>query len=194
MRSLILDLRNNPGGIFESALDVSELLLPGGKPIVSVKGRDPRECASFSSSGKRARPQYPLVVLVNEGSASASEIVAGAVQDNKRGTVAGGRTFGKAAVQEVIPLKDGSALKLTTASYYTPAGRLIKNGGIVPDVIFKGHKASGEKASDVPEEVLKEREVATGAASVTAGGKGQERDADLEEAVALIGKMVPDGS
>jgi carboxyl-terminal processing protease len=134
MDSLILDLRNNPGGLLDGAVDVAERFLPKDAVIVSIKSRDPAEDAVFKSSGRFVRPEYPLAVLVNEGSASASEIVSGAIKDNRRGIVIGAKTFGKASVQTIIPLKDGSAIRFTTASYVTPSGKMIKGEGIVPDV------------------------------------------------------------
>ena len=121
MDSLILDLRNNPGGLLESAIDVSEKFIPKDEIIVSTKSRSPAQNAVYRSRGVLTHPSWPLIVLVNEGSASAAEIVAGAIQDNKRGVILGGKTFGKGSVQTVIPLKDNSALRLTTASYLTPS-------------------------------------------------------------------------
>lgn len=149
MDSLILDLRNNPGGLLETSVDVTEHFLPKDKVIVSIKSRTPSQNAVFKSSGKFYRSDYPLVVLVNEGSASASEIVAGAVQDNKRGIILGMKTFGKASVQTVIPLRDGSALRLTTASYYTPGGRMIRNQGIIPDVVVEEKEPVAKKGTGV---------------------------------------------
>lgn len=134
MDSLILDLRNNPGGLLDGAVDVAERFLSKDKVIVSIKSRTQAQNAAFRSSGRIAHTDFPLIVMVNEGSASASEIVAGAVKDNKRGIVIGMKTFGKASVQTVIPLKDGSAIKFTTAYYLTPSGKLIKDEGIMPDV------------------------------------------------------------
>ncbi len=148
MRSLILDLRNNPGGLLETASDVAERFLPKDAVIVSIKSRVPEENGIFRSSGNFTVKDYPLAVLVNGGSASASEVVAGAIQDNKRGVILGGRTFGKASVQTVAPLKDGSAIRFTSAYYYTPGGRLIKKEGITPDVIV----GSNGSADGVPDE------------------------------------------
>ncbi|MCM8761128.1 MAG: S41 family peptidase [Candidatus Omnitrophica bacterium] len=155
MDSLILDLRNNPGGLLEGAVDVAERFLPKDKVIVSIKARVPSENAIFKSSGRFNRGDYPLIVIVNEGSASASEIVAGAIKDNKRGIVIGTKTFGKASVQTVIPLKDGSALRFTTASYLTPSGKLIKNEGIMPDVVVERDRSETKKKDvvDIFEEV-----------------------------------------
>lgn len=156
MDALILDLRNNPGGLLESAVAVSERFLPKDSLIVSIKARSPEQNVEFKSSGKFTRPDKPLIVMVNEGSASGSEIVAGAVQDNKRGLILGMKTFGKASVQTVIPLKDGSALRLTTASYYTPNGKLIRNEGIAPDVVAEREKpspAEKEESEDIFEKL-----------------------------------------
>ncbi len=134
MDSLILDLRNNPGGLLDSAIDVSEKFIPKDGIIVSTKSRLPAQNAVYRSKGVLTHPFLPLIVLVNEGSSSAAEIVAGAIQDNKRGVIMGARTFGKASVQAVIPLKDNSALRLTTAYYFTPSGKSINNHGVIPDV------------------------------------------------------------
>jgi len=133
--ALILDLRNNPGGLLKAAAEVGEQLLPKG-PVVHIKERS-GQTHSIYSSGKSPYLDWPLVVLVNEGSASASEIVAGAVQDTKRGLLVGEKTFGKGSVQTVYPLQDGSGLALTTAKYFTPSGRSIHKIGIQPDVKVK---------------------------------------------------------
>lgn len=131
---LILDLRNNPGGLLQSAVEVTNRFVAKGSLIVYTKGRKPTQNMSFKA---KADPitNIPLIVLVNGGSASASEIVAGAVQDLKRGIIVGEKTFGKGSVQSVIPLKDGSALKLTTAKYFTPNGRSIQGKGMTPDIV-----------------------------------------------------------
>lgn len=133
LQGLILDLRNNPGGLLDQAIKVSDIFLDEGL-IVSTKGRDPNQNMEvFASKGGQSR-SYPMVVMVNEGSASASEIVAGALQDNKRALVLGTKTFGKGSVQTILPLSDGSGLRLTTARYYTPGGRAIQLKGIIPDI------------------------------------------------------------
>ncbi|MGM0664979.1 MAG: S41 family peptidase [Thermodesulfobacteriota bacterium] len=133
LEGLVLDLRNNPGGLLDQAIKVSDLFLDKGL-IVSTKGRDPKQNMEiFASKGDQPR-SYPIVVMVNEGSASASEIVAGALQDNKRALVLGTKTFGKGSVQTILPLADGSGLRLTTARYYTPEGRAIQLKGIIPDI------------------------------------------------------------
>jgi len=133
LKGLILDLRNNPGGLLSQAVKVSDLFLDEGV-IVSTRGRDKAQNISMSAHRNGTERRYPIIVLVNGGSASASEIVAGALQDNKRALILGTRTFGKGSVQTIIPLADGSGLRLTTARYYTPSGRSIQLSGIVPDV------------------------------------------------------------
>jgi carboxyl-terminal processing protease len=136
MQALVLDLRWNPGGLLEQAVDVCQKFLPRGELVVTTEGRN-----SAQNSTRRARGRgdqldgMPIVVLVNLGSASASEIVAGCLQDLKRAIVLGERTFGKGSVQSIIPLQDGSALRLTTAKYYTPSHKVIHEQGITPDIV-----------------------------------------------------------
>jgi carboxyl-terminal processing protease len=132
LKGLILDLRNNPGGLLSQAVRVADEFLDSGL-IVSIKGRDKKEEKSIAHKNSTPR-KYPLIVLINEGSASASEIVAGALQDNKRALILGSTTFGKGSVQTLFPLSDGSGLRLTTAIYYTPRGRSIQASGIEPDI------------------------------------------------------------
>ena len=160
IEGLIIDLRNNPGGLLEAAVHVTEEFLPSDKPIVSIKGRGKVQNSEFKSHLYKSYTQWPMVVLVNEGSASGSEIFAGALQDYKRAIILGVNTFGKGSVQTVIPLKDGSALRLTTSKYYTPKGRTINKDGIKPDIVVesdqnhKKPKADEEKKlEDVFEEV-----------------------------------------
>ena len=130
---LVLDLRNNPGGVLSAAVEVSDAFLDEGL-IVYTEGRNPSSRLSFSATPGDVLDGAPLVVLVNGGSASASEIVAGALQDHHRGIITGSKTFGKGSVQTILPLGNGSALKLTTARYYTPSGRSIQAEGIEPDI------------------------------------------------------------
>ena len=137
MQSLILDLRNNPGGLLTAAIDVSEQFVGLNRLIVYIKTREGRK-DDYVSRIKDQPEDYPMIVLVNEGSASASEIVAGALQDWGRSVVVGVQTFGKGSVQTILPLGDGSGLRLTTAKYYTPKGRSIHGIGISPDIIVKG--------------------------------------------------------
>jgi len=133
IKGLILDLRNNPGGLLDEAVDVSDLFLDSGV-IVTIKGRGAEEKTDFSAQLEGTMPPWPMVVLVNQGSASASEIVAGALQDYGRAVIMGSKTFGKGSVQTIIPLEDGSGIRLTTARYYTPKGRTIHEKGIQPDI------------------------------------------------------------
>ncbi|MDA8560906.1 S41 family peptidase [Nitrospinae bacterium] len=131
---LILDLRNNPGGLLNQAVEVTDRFLNRENLIVYTKGRSEEQNMRFTSHDKVAGVSYPLIILVNGGSASASEIVAGALQDLNRAVILGTPTFGKGSVQTIIPLSDGSALRLTTARYYTPSGRVIQENGIQPDI------------------------------------------------------------
>jgi carboxyl-terminal processing protease len=135
MQGLILDLRNNPGGLLNSAVDVCAQFLPPGTQVVSTQGRaasQQRDYATSSSTKERSR--FPLAVLVNEGSASGAEIVSGALKDLHRAIVVGEITFGKGSVQNVMQLPDGSALRFTTAKYYTPGKQVIQGNGIVPNI------------------------------------------------------------
>jgi len=136
LEGLVLDLRSNPGGLLDAAVDVSDLFLDRGV-IVSTKGRVAMSSAEFQAQPGDVLKGAPLVVLVDGGSASASEIVAGALQDSRRALILGQRTFGKGSVQSVLPLASGEAIKLTTALYYTPSGRSIQAEGIEPDVLLQ---------------------------------------------------------
>ena len=134
LKGMILDLRNNPGGLLEQAVDVSEDFIPDGE-IVSTRARHAEDSQRWNAKGTDLIAGVPLVVLINGGSASASEIVAGALQDHKRGVIEGTRSFGKGSVQTVIPMPGDGAIRLTTARYYTPSGRSIQGLGIAPDVV-----------------------------------------------------------
>jgi carboxyl-terminal processing protease len=133
LKGVVLDLRNNPGGLLSQAIEVSDIFLDSGV-IVSTKGRDSSQNIMATAHKDEKQRDYPIIVLVNEGSASASEIVAGALQDNKRAIILGTRTFGKGSVQTILPLSDGSGLRLTTSLYYTPSGKSIQLSGITPDI------------------------------------------------------------
>ncbi|BHH82980.1 S41 family peptidase [Desulforhopalus sp. 52FAK] len=133
IKGLILDLRNNPGGLLLQAVNISDIFLSAGT-IVSTKGRITEQNTIFSAHDNSTETDYPMVVLVNEGSASAAEIVAGAIQAHKRGIIVGNQTFGKGSVQTIIPLPDGAGLRMTTAKYYTPDDKSIQALGITPDV------------------------------------------------------------
>jgi carboxyl-terminal processing protease len=138
MQSIILDLRNNPGGLLTSAVETTEQFIPPGKVVVSIKGRDAKKSSDdYHSGNRKPYDNYPMIVLVNGGSASASEIVSGALQDWGRAIILGTQTFGKGSVQTILQLSDGSGLRLTTAKYYTPKGRSIQNIGITPDIVVK---------------------------------------------------------
>jgi len=146
IKGLILDLRNNPGGLLSEAVRVADVFLPEGKLVVYTKGRKDEE--KYYAKEEPLVPEYmPVVVLINKGSASASEIVTGALQDHHRAIIVGEKSFGKASVQNIIPLEDGSALKLTVAYYYTPSGRLIHKKGIEPDVKVSMNEKVWEKLS-----------------------------------------------
>src|SRR5258705_3898520 len=135
MDALIIDLRNNPGGLLESARQVASKFVPAGELIVSTEGRDPAQKLVYKSDRGKKRLNYPIVLLVNNGSASGSEIVAGALQDLKRAVLVGETTFGKGSVQSILSLRDGSAVRLTTAKYYTPSHKVIHEHGVTPDII-----------------------------------------------------------
>jgi len=136
MKGLVLDLRDNPGGILNQAIEVSDLFLEEGE-ILSIKGRDGRNTKVFKAHSDEVKRDYPIVVLINGGSASASEIVAGALQDQKRALILGTTSFGKGSVQTVETLRDGYGLKFTIARYYTPSGRSIQAKGVEPDVVVE---------------------------------------------------------
>lgn len=153
LKGLILDLRNNPGGVLNAAVDVSDVFLDKGL-IVYTEGRIKDSELRFSAKPVDVFDNVPMVVLVNEGSASASEIVAGALQDHKRAVVMGQKTFGKGSVQTILPMSNQAAVKLTTARYYTPSGRSIQASGITPDITIEKLKVS--KIEDDGNAVVKE--------------------------------------
>lgn len=157
LKGIVLDLRNNPGGLLDQAVSVSDAFLKNGD-IVSIKGRDDGAQRTYSAKAQADDVEVPLVVLINAGSASASEIVAGALRDQKRALIMGERSFGKGSVQNIIPLADGSGLKLTVALYYTPNGSSIQAEGIVPDVevVFEPPKAEDR---DTPRLMVREQDL-----------------------------------
>jgi len=146
LKGLVLDLRNNPGGLLQAAIDVTDLFIDQGL-IVYTKGRLDNSEQNYFANSRTSIGDTPLVILVNSGSASASEIVAGALQDHKRGIVMGTSSFGKGSVQTILPLNNEHALKLTTALYYTPLGRSIQAEGIEPDIVVERAKISQEQQS-----------------------------------------------
>jgi carboxyl-terminal processing protease len=157
LKGLILDLRDNPGGLLNQAISTADLFLDKGK-IVSIKGRFDKHTKSYEARAKGTFPKYPMVVLINGGSASASEIVAGALQDNKRALVLGTVSFGKGSVQTVEALRDGYGLKYTIALYYTPNDRSIQAHGIEPDVLVK-QRWLDENGTQADETRLKEKDL-----------------------------------
>ena len=142
MKGIVLDLRNNPGGLLGQSIDVSDMFLTSGV-IVSSRGRDEDSERIYKARDDGYEPSCPLIILINGGTASAAEIVSGALRDNKRAILLGTQTFGKGSVQTIVPLKDGSALKLTIAKYYTPDGKSIQAKGIIPDVVVEYAKPAG---------------------------------------------------
>jgi carboxyl-terminal processing protease len=134
LRGLVLDMRNDPGGLLDQAVKVADHFVPGGQMIVYTEGREKDSKMQFAAKKGSKEPDYPIVVVINGGSASASEIVAGALQDHKRAIIMGTQSFGKGSVQTIIPLSDDSGLRLTTARYFTPKGRSIQAKGITPDI------------------------------------------------------------
>jgi carboxyl-terminal processing protease len=182
LQGLVLDLRNNPGGVLEAAIDVSDGFLQEGV-IVTAEGRGPDANFSHTARGGDLLDGAEIVILVNEGSASASEIVAGALQDNGRATIAGTQTFGKASIQTVMPLSEGRAIKLTTSRYFTPSGKSIHGLGITPDV---------EILADPTLDML----AGIGSHETDAGTALLQGDTQLRAAVTLLGggRAKPEGA
>jgi carboxyl-terminal processing protease len=155
IKGYVLDLRNNPGGLLDQAVAVSSDFIASGE-IVSTRGRHPDDTSHYDAKGHDLTDGKPLVVLINGGTASASEIVAGALQDHKRATIVGMTSFGKGSVQTIIPLGEGGgALRLTTARYYTPSGHSIQATGIIPDIaVAQGDEDSTPKIDRISEAEL----------------------------------------
>jgi len=187
LQGLVLDLRNNPGGLLTSAVEVTERFLEPGQLVVYTEGRVRNQNMRFQANARKIYSGFPIVVLVNQGSASASEIVAGALQDWGRGVVLGTQTFGKGSVQTIIPLSDGSGLRLTTAKYFTPKGRSIHGKGVTPDIIVELPK-SAPVAATTPENGKATPEA--GKPSVDATKPDEiKRDAQLQRALDLLKAM-----
>ncbi len=190
MKALVLDLRNNPGGLLNQAVRVSDIFLPQGRLIVYTKGRTREDQMRFESQEvPLLPPSVPMVVLVNAGSASASEIVSGALQDWHRAIIIGDRTFGKGSVQTIFPLSDGSALKLTTAEYYTPKGRSIQEEGIIPDVEIPSNLQMAKGKHPVVREEFLKRHLRNVAKPQTQGEgmkAGEKEDLQLRYAVEFL--------
>lgn len=190
LKGLVLDLRNNPGGLLPASVEVVDALLDGGL-VVYTEGRAPAANTRFSAQAGELLKDTPLVILINAGSASASEIVAGAIQDHRRGVIMGTSSFGKGSVQNILPLSDGRAIKLTTARYFTPNGRSIQAEGIHPDIVVEqaeihrqNRQLSGIKEADLS------RHLSQGNTSTPAGSpkNAQEtiKDYQLIEALNLL--------
>ena len=207
LKGLVLDLRNNPGGLLTQAVRVTDLFLDAGL-IVYTEGRIESQRQKFFAQKDTPVMDFPIVVLVNGGSASASEIVAGALQDHKRAIVLGTKTFGKGSVQTILPLDDNSALRLTTARYFTPKGRSIQATGIVPDIIVEstpqqdgkveerkrsgvreenlpGHLLNPQIPGQTPEQILKEQDKQIPSTAPT-GDETIDNDAQLKRALDLL--------
>lgn len=173
LKGLILDLRNNGGGLLDQSIKVTDLFLDEGK-ILSIKGRNKKNTKIFKASASSIKRDYPMVVLINGGSASASEIVAGALQDHKRALILGTTSFGKGSVQTVETLRDGSGLKLTIARYYTPKDRSIQAKGIVPDIYLKARRLDPKEISQKDDGLLKESDLKNHLEAEP--GKGKQQD------------------
>jgi carboxyl-terminal processing protease len=205
IKGLVLDLRNNPGGLLTQAVRVSDMFLESGL-IVYTEGRIEAQKQKYFAQKEGTWNDFPIVVLVNGGSASASEIVAGALQDHRRAVVLGTKTFGKGSVQTILPLDDNSALRLTTARYFTPNGRSIQATGIVPDITVEnttgqekpdaprrpslreenlpGHLQNPQQSPSIPQEQLeKEKQIPS---SGPTGDETIDNDAQLKRALDLL--------
>ncbi|MDA8413278.1 MAG: S41 family peptidase [Desulfobacteraceae bacterium] len=178
LKGLVLDLRNDPGGLLDQAVRVAEHFIEEGKMVVYTEGREKDSKMQFTSTKGVKELNYPIVVLINGGSASASEIVAGALQDHKRAVVMGTQSFGKGSVQTIIPLSDGSGLRLTTARYFTPNGRSIQAKGITPDIIVEQLELPKESAVKKDTMHLREKDLENHFESVD---KGAPKDVKKEE-------------
>ncbi len=203
-KGIILDLRNNPGGLLDQAVELTDLFVDEGI-IVSQKGRNKSDDISYSATKKATVTALPLVVLVNEGSASASEIVSGAIQDLKRGVIVGTKTFGKGSVQVVMPITDTEAIKLTIARYYLPSGRTIQAVGVIPDVevdageIKKRENGFNLKEADLKKHLENELEKTDGMVDVTESNTTNKttitkeqltKDMQLKEGVGILKALI----
>jgi carboxyl-terminal processing protease len=180
LKGLILDLRDNPGGLLNQAIEVSDLFIEKGT-ILSIKGRKEKNTQIYKATPNKVKRNYPIVLLINGGSASASEIVAGALQDDKRALILGTTSFGKGSVQSVEKLRDGYGLKLTIARYYTPSGRSIQAKGIQPDIVVKRRLISKEDMDDISEGMLKEKDLQNHLEAVPEKGQKKKSEGDKKE-------------
>ena len=174
IKGIVLDLRNNPGGLLDQSVSVSDVFLKDGV-IVSIRGREEGNSRSYSAKSQADDVDVPMVVLVNAGTASAAEIVAGALRDQKRALILGERTFGKGSVQNIIPLPDGTGLKLTVALYYTPSGKSIQAEGIVPDFELAWEAPREQDKSDLS---LREQDLSRHLEQAGKNGKSRKKADD----------------
>ncbi|MBW2558786.1 MAG: S41 family peptidase, partial [Deltaproteobacteria bacterium] len=158
LKGLVLDLRNNPGGLLDQSVKVSDAFLKAGT-IVSSRGRIKSSEKAYEAGDNGDEPECPIVILINGGTASAAEIVSGALHDNERAILLGTQTFGKGSVQTIVPTKDGSALKLTIARYYTPAGESIQAKGIIPDIVVEYAKPVAAVVDEGKPKQLREKDL-----------------------------------
>lgn len=188
MNSLIIDLRNNPGGLLESSVDVCAKFLPKGKLIVYTKGRKADQDLKFFANQNRPITNLPLIILINEGSASGSEIMAAALKHYKRAIIMGSKSFGKGSVQTLIPLSDGSAIKLTTSKYYTPGDKQIHGQGVIPDIVVqKKEKTDNKKDNpDSADVIFKELELDTESINIAEKEFNYKNDEQIMRAVDLL--------
>ncbi len=196
LRGLVVDLRNNPGGLLSAAVGVSDQFLDADTLVVSIKGRDGKE-DEYHTRLATETPAYPVIILVNHGSASASEIVAAAMQDWEKAVIVGKTTFGKGSVQTILPLSDGSGLRLTTARYYTPSGKSIHDVGVKPDIVVEARKIEAvNRDADAVATPSREQNAGVAPANGPDGDKAADqpdreaalmaRDAQLQKAIELI--------
>lgn len=200
LRGVVLDLRNNPGGVLTGAVGVSDIFLDDGELIVYTEGRAADAALKYSAGTPDKLQGLPVVILINGGSASASEIVAGALQDHKRATLVGSKSFGKGSVQTVLPLQEKAALKLTTARYFTPLGRSIQASGIVPDIAIKvTNEMSGDvkkankfvREADLEGHLENNKEASQEAAGKVISVRAEkDKDVVLDAAVGIIEKII----
>jgi carboxyl-terminal processing protease len=188
LKGLILDLRNNPGGLLSQAIEVSDIFLDSGL-IVSTKGRNTSQEMEVSAHKNKTERDYPIIVMVNGGSASASEIVAGALQDNKRTLTLGTRTFGKGSVQTILPLSDGSGLRLTTAKYYTPSGRSIQASGITPDIEVEFIPPAQEEEKESPQ-FMREKDLKGHMLNDTTEAKEEQKEEKEDETTLRVKRLL----
>ena len=191
LKGLVLDLRNNPGGLLTQAVRIADLFLDSGL-IVYTEGRIESQKQKYFAQKDGSWMDFPMVVLVNGGSASASEIVAGALQDHKRAVVLGTKTFGKGSVQTILPLDDNSALRLTTARYFTPSGRSIQATGIVPDIVVDATQPQDGKPEEKKRPMLREENL-PGHLPSPQSAPGQPQDQSDKDKEKLVPSSAPTG-